>query len=140
MARHDTKMGVLAVQIAGGASISEAAEAVRVSISTVKRRRSDPAFMRYVAELRGEMVTRAAGKAADAMVQAVETLRDLLTSGGDAARLGAARAILEHEGKLRESIDLSERIAALERHLGVKPNGRPQATINAAGRNGRGHA
>jgi hypothetical protein len=137
MSRHDTKNDALALAIAGGASVAEAAAAARVSISTVKRRRADVAFMRRVAELRNDMIARAAGKAADAMVQAVETLRELQASASDVVRKGAAQAILEHGAKLRDSIDLAERIAALERRLGVTSHGQHRTPLGPPGANGR---
>jgi hypothetical protein len=42
------------------------------------------------------------------------TLRKLLRSDDAKVRLGAARSILESVGKLQESVDLEDRLAALE--------------------------
>jgi hypothetical protein len=60
---------------------------------------------------------------ADGMTEAADTLRDLLGSTSPTARLGAARSILELSVKLRESIELEERLQALEQRLpeGKKP-------------------
>lgn len=64
----------------------------------------------------------ALGKLADASAAAVDTLRGLLSSESDTARLGAARSILELGNKLRESVDIEERLAALEKRLPVNGN------------------
>jgi hypothetical protein len=72
------------------------------------------------------MRQRVVGRLADACTAAVDTLTALL--GPDApptARLGAARAILEHSARMAETVELERRIAALEQ---------------VAQRGGRGHA
>jgi hypothetical protein len=61
------------------------------------------------------MVSRALGKLADGMAEAADVLRGLLAPGmPPAVRLGAARSLLELGCKLRESVDLEARLAALE--------------------------
>lgn len=107
----------LLTALASGATIREAAERARLSERTVYRRLQDPAFRGKVKEARGEMVSRALGKLADGAAEAVDTLRGLLTAGSDAARLGAARCILETGNRLREAVELEARITELERRL-----------------------
>jgi hypothetical protein len=66
--------------------------------------------------LRGDMVSRTAGTLTAAAIEAVRTLLELQKSStSDAVRLGAARAVLEMGMKVRESADLEERLAALEK-------------------------
>jgi hypothetical protein len=61
------------------------------------------------------MVQRTAGMLTAAAGEAVKTLRDLLKEPiPPATRLGAARTTLEMGVKLRETVELQERIAALE--------------------------
>jgi hypothetical protein len=60
------------------------------------------------------------GKLADNMAESADVLRQLLAAGvKETVRLGAARANLELGVKLHESVELEERLAALERASGV---------------------
>ena len=104
----------LAVALASGRTVREAAAAAGIAERTATRRAADPAFRRTVTALRGEMVQRALGRMTDGMTEAADTLRALLLAESEAVRLGAARAIHELGCKLRESADLAERVAALE--------------------------
>ena len=115
MARDGTKDEALALALAAGASAAEAAKSVRLSVRTVKRRRADPAFMRRVAELRAEMVSRAVGRLSEAMTAAALQLRRLVLKGrSEQVQLGACRAVLELGNRLRESVELEQRLSALE--------------------------
>jgi hypothetical protein len=51
---------------------------------------------------------------ADGMAAAAKTLRKLLKADADTVKLGAARSILELGNKLREAVELEQRLAALE--------------------------
>jgi hypothetical protein len=70
------------------------------------------------------MVAEAVGRL-DGMVSAADTLRDLLSAKGEAARLGAARSILELGAKLRDSVEVEARLRALEEKLGAAPPAAP---------------
>jgi hypothetical protein len=96
----------LLLGLASGKTIADAAQSAGVSERT--------AFRRQVAELRAEMVSRALGKMADSMTEAADCLRALLHAESESTRLGAARSILELASKLRDSVELDERLAALE--------------------------
>jgi hypothetical protein len=104
--------------LAAGASVPAAARAGGVSERTAYRRLEDPAFRQAVEDARADIVARAVAKLSAASTEAAETLRRLLYSDMDFAKLAAARSILELGAKLREQLDLSERIAALEERLG----------------------
>jgi hypothetical protein len=105
----------LALAVAGGQTLRDAATVAGVSERTATRRWADAAFRRRVAELRAEMVARSVGRMADGMSDAADVLRQLLAPGTPpAVRLGAARALLELGTKLRESVELEERLQALE--------------------------
>jgi hypothetical protein len=104
----------LVAALASGRTVRDAAKAAGVSEATAHRRLREPAFRQAVSEARGRMVENAVGQLADASTAAVATLRALLEAEADTVKLGAARAILEMGTKLRESVELEARIAALE--------------------------
>ena len=60
---------------------------------------------------------RALARLADGMTEAADVLRQLLAAESEAVRLGAARSLLELGVKLREPVELEERLAALEAHI-----------------------
>jgi hypothetical protein len=109
--------GVLLAALAAGASYVDAAKQAGVHERTVRRRMDDPDFRRQVDQLRGEVVARAVAMLSSASVEAVETLRRLLGSEMDFARLAAARSILELGAKYREAEDLAVRLEVLEQRL-----------------------
>lgn len=104
----------LAVALASGQTLRDAAASVRVSERTATRRWADPDFRQRVAALRSEMIGRAMGSMADAMSDAAAGLRGLLAAESESVRLGACRAILELGVRLREAVELETRIVALE--------------------------
>jgi hypothetical protein len=106
----------LALALAAGQTIHDAAAAAGVTEMTAYRRWREPEFRRRVAELRAEMIGRAVGRLVDGMSEAADVLRSLLAEDVKASvRLGAARASLELPVKLHESTELEARLAALER-------------------------
>jgi hypothetical protein len=111
----------LMLALACGETVQAAAQTAGISERTAYRRLADPGTRRRVAELRADMVQRTLGKLADASTEAVDTLRSLLAVESVTAKLGAARSILELGAKLRESVELEERLAALEGQLGESP-------------------
>jgi hypothetical protein len=104
----------LALALAAGQTLRDAAAAAGIAERTATRRMADPAFRRRVNELRGEMVQRSLGRMADGMSEAADVLRELLTADRESVRLGAARSLLELGVRLRESVELEERLQALE--------------------------
>ena len=96
-----------------------------VSERTAARRWADPAFRRRVAELRQDMVGRCVGRMADGMAEAADTLRKLLTAETESVRLSAARAMLELGVRVRDAVELGERVAELERVAEVQAQGGP---------------
>ena len=113
----------VALALASGQSIREAAASCDVGERTVKRWLTRPTFRRRVGELRGDMVDRALGRLADGMTEAADVLRQLLAAEGESVRLGAARSLLELGVKLRESVELESRLAALEAAVKKGTNG-----------------
>jgi hypothetical protein len=103
--------------VATGNTLRDAALAVGIGERTAARRWADPDFRRRVSELRGEMVGRSLGRMANGMSEAANELRRLLCARSEAVRLGAARSLLELSVKLRDSVDLEQRLASLEERL-----------------------
>lgn len=104
----------LVAALAAGASVEAAAKSAGMSARTAYRRLEDPAIRKLIDEARAEIVARAVAKLSAASTQAADTLRRLLYSDSDFARLAAARSILELGMKFREHGEMSERLAALE--------------------------
>ena len=113
----------LLMALACGATIENAARTAGLSQATVYNRLKDPEFQRRLQDIRSDMVKRTAGMLTAAAMEAVKTLLALQsTSTPPAVRLGAARAILEIGIKVRETAELTERIAALEAQLALNPS------------------
>ena len=104
----------LSLALASGRTVREAAALAGLGERTATRRMSEPVFRRQIAELRTDMVQRALGRLADGMTEATDTLRELLTAKNESVRLSAARTILELGQKLREAVEVDERLRALE--------------------------
>jgi hypothetical protein len=119
MAENGRRKGDVALMLAlaGGQAVRDAARLAGVGERTATRRVADAGFRRRVADLRAEMVARAAGQLADGMAAAAATLRGLLTAKSEPVRLAAARSILEIGNKLREAVELEARLQAVEARL-----------------------
>ncbi len=109
---------VLAMALACGATAEQAATKGGVSLRTVRRRMTDPAFQAKVREIRRETVERTAAMLTAASSEAVRTLLGLQKDTVPAAvRLGAARAILEIGMKAREIAELEVQLRELEQQV-----------------------
>ena len=104
---------LLAVQVACGKSIRDAAEEIGCSERQAYRLSSTPEFNRRVAEIRTAALDAATGLISDATSLAVRKLVALLDDPHVA--LGAAKAILSNVGPLSELGELRKRLDALER-------------------------
>jgi DNA-binding NarL/FixJ family response regulator len=111
----------LLLELACGASYHEAAKRAAVSVATVKRRMANLLFRRQVSKLRAEMLAQASGKLASSATAAVAVLVDIASDkeAGVRDRLSAARAVLEHAQGFSETLELAERVCAIEEHLGM---------------------
>lgn len=118
MTAHDRRKrggeGHLVAALANGASVPAAARQAGLSEATVYRRLREEPFRQQIEDARAEIVKRAVARLTIASVEAVETLRALLRSDLDFARLAAARSILELGRRMREQSDLADRVTALE--------------------------
>ena len=107
----------LAVALAAGLPVSEAAKSSGLSERTVYRRLQEPGFQKRLAATRDELLTSALGELAASATHAVTTLRQLLESADDRVRLQAARTLLDQLLRLREAVTLESRVMELERRL-----------------------
>jgi hypothetical protein len=110
----------LALALAAGFGVCAAAEKTNMSRKTAQRKLADPAFRRLVADMRDELIGRALGRLADNMTVASEEIAALLKAENPALRLRAARAMLTFGLRLRDSVDLTERIRQVELELAAK--------------------
>jgi hypothetical protein len=117
--RQHANEAALALALALGQTIHDAARVVGISERTAARRWAKLTFRLRVRELRGEMVQRSYGQMAHGMSEAAAVLRQLLKADNEQVRLGAARSLLQLSVKLRESVELDERLQALEDQLGA---------------------
>lgn len=107
----------IVLALARGESVRRSARLAGVSERTVRRRLEDLEFRKSVRDARADSVERASSQMSHAMTEAVLTLRHLLTAGSDSVRLGAARSILEIGCRLREVVELDDRLTQLEQSL-----------------------
>jgi hypothetical protein len=119
------KRSLLALALASGTSIKDAAEQAGISRRTVERCLARPAFRQLVARLRGEMVATALGRMTDNMTRAADAVAGLLDTPEPHLRLRAARTLMSLGLRFRESVDTADRIHDLERELarrrGIEP-------------------
>jgi hypothetical protein len=108
---------MIALALAAGTSVSAAAEQAGVDRKTVQRRLADPAFRRQVAVYRSELIASALGRTADNMARAADTLAGMLDSPSEPIRIRAARALMSLGLRLRDSVDVDDRIRDLELEL-----------------------
>jgi len=100
-----------------GKSVREASQETGLSERSIYRRLADPLFRKQLSVARTALVDRALGKLSDACSEAAATLHALLTAQGENVRLGAAKAILEITPKVREWIELENRVTVLEQRM-----------------------
>src|SRR5205809_7974769 len=103
--------------LAAGRPVEHAAQIAGVSVRTAYRRLADPVFARRLAQARDELISSALGELVDCASEAVSTLRALLNDSEARVRLGAGKALLDQLLRIRETLTLSERLAALERSV-----------------------
>jgi hypothetical protein len=86
---------LMAVAIANGASLTEAAERAGVCEKTARRRWAEEEFRQRVLEVRSQIRCQAVGELTHDMQAATATLREALNAKSESVRVSAARAILK---------------------------------------------
>ncbi|NEA78035.1 hypothetical protein G3I30_02650 [Actinospica acidiphila] len=110
----NTRRPAAVLALAQGHTTGQAAKQAGVSSRTVLRWLEDDDFRQEISDTRTELLRAAVGRLAAAATKAVDTLVDALTTEKGQARVQAAKVLLEATLSLRESLDLEERIAAIE--------------------------
>lgn len=105
-----------ALALARGETVAGAAAKAGIGERTLYRwLKEEEAFRQDVDTARAEMFSRALGCMAEGTFAAAVTLRQLCSKArSETVKLGAARSLLELGPRLREHIELVERIRALE--------------------------
>ena len=108
----------LLTALACGATVASAAHSAGMSPRTVHRRLKEPAFQERLRQARADMVHRTSAMLTAAGLESVKTLLTLQQAECPAGvRLGAARSIIDLGIRLREFVDLQERVIQLEQKL-----------------------
>jgi hypothetical protein len=105
---------LLAAHLAGGLTLTQAAEKAGVAERTARRRAKEPTFRRRVEELKAEAVGRAVGVLGRSMTGAAVELAKLLKSADEKTRLQAAREIIGLTLRARQQTELERRMTELE--------------------------
>jgi len=97
-------------------SVAEAASRAGVTTRTIFRMLNDPTFAEAYREAREKLLGDVLVALESASTQAVATLRDVMSGDGisAAAKVSAARTVLEMALRGREMIEFEERLRALE--------------------------
>jgi hypothetical protein len=113
----------LALALASGSSQVAAAEQLRISTRTIRRKMAQPQFRGLIAEFRDQFIAQALGRLADNMTRAADSFVTVLNSEREELRLRAARGMLSLGLRLRDSVELTERIRQIEAELACKLSG-----------------
>lgn len=113
----------LVVAIASGRSLSAAAAAAGMSVSTAQRRLRDQEVLDAVQEARVDLTRQALGRVRGLRDVALDRVAEVLAGGyGPAFTLRAAELVLRHAAAA-DSAWLHERVLQLERQLAPDPDG-----------------
>jgi hypothetical protein len=111
---------IWAMALASGATQAVAAEQAGTSPRTIRRKLARPEFRQLVADLRAELIGQALGRMANNMTRAADSLGALLDSEDERVRLRTCRALLSLGLKMRDSVDLTERVREIEAEIARK--------------------
>ena len=111
----DTKFEILAVAVASGQSIKNAAESMRLSLPRAYHVAQSQLFKTRVSEIRQVALDEAVGKLNEAANKAVAALVSVLDTGDDRDRIVAAKAVLSLLPGLSELGEIRARLDRLER-------------------------
>ncbi len=108
------KQEQVALLLAGGMSVRAAAKAAEAGERTLYDWLKRPDYRAYVAELRGEILSRTVGVMVMATTKAAVKLAMLLDDPSPVIQLRAATAILDGTIRLRDHTEIDARLLALE--------------------------
>jgi transposase len=114
----ETRLEMLAISVARGRSLRQAAKASDVAETTARRWAAEKGFKDRVATRRAEIIGQATGRLSRLAGKAADTLGDLLDAKHEPEiRLKAARAVLQDLLAVREHAELNERLALIEERM-----------------------
>lgn len=114
--KESNYLELLAVQVASGNTVKEAAAIVGCAEQTAYNFSCTEDFRKLVAKYRTEAITQAVNQLSNGASQAVSTLVELLKPSQEpSTRLNAAKAILANVGPVSELAELRARLDALEK-------------------------
>jgi len=119
------KDSFLALALASGVSIADAAAQADVGRTTVYRKLENPEFRRMVADYRDQLICTALGRITDNLTRGADVLTQMLDSPKDHIRIRAARILFSLGIKLRDSVELASRMREVELELSRKQEGTP---------------
>ena len=100
--RRETADSALALALARGMTLTDAAMEAGISFRTAIRRWTEPEFRRDVERIKTDIVSAAVAETAASMSKAAKTLTDLLDSLDERIKLQAARTVMEMALKGRQ--------------------------------------
>jgi hypothetical protein len=110
----------LALEIASGSSVKDAATKAGCSLTHAYHLSADPSFRVRVGEIRSEAVASSVGKLSRIASKAVDALEQILDSDDAKDRLNAVKIILTHLVPLAEHSELRDRLDRLEQSSALK--------------------
>ena len=114
----DVKLDALALAVARGLAVSEAARDLRINVHTAQHMSQRPEFWPRVAEHRKAIVQMTAGHLAEAGVSAAMKLTALLSEAYPPdVQFKAAKELLSAYLNLVSQAELAERLDAIEKRL-----------------------
>src|SRR5262245_23878296 len=115
MTKADATNELIAQSLAGGMTVADVAKSVNLTERSVYRRLAeDPTLKARVNELRSQMLDSVVGKLATLAGAAHGTLAKAMLTAPSALSVRAALGVLDSVIKLRTSVEVDERLRALE--------------------------
>jgi Holliday junction resolvasome RuvABC DNA-binding subunit len=116
--KKSRKVEQLIAALLTSATIADAAKVAGIGDKTARRWMKDPDFAEQYRLARRSCMDQATAALQQAMSESVEALREIQFGGeSEAARVSAARTIIDNALRSRESEDISARLDALEAAL-----------------------
>jgi uncharacterized protein with ATP-grasp and redox domains len=123
--KQEQCIGALLVQ----STLGDAAEATGIAESTLRRWLKQPTFQTAYRQARRDAVSQAIARLQQVTTTAVDTLEGVMkdSAAKEAAKVAAAKTVLELAIRGVELEDLDERLQALEEELAVQKKGESYA-------------
>lgn len=120
--RDGSRDGAIVATIAAGGTRADAASAAGIGERTVYRRLNDPDVARAIADARATIACDVLTRAAAHALAAVDTLAAIMRDDDEpaAARIAAARTLLQTAGTYGQAAETAARLEALESALSAR--------------------